>query len=214
MTRALLFAGVVFALILAWWSGIYAEASPEKVAELVSRAGVLGPLFFVALFVAAELVHFPGILFVFAAAGLWPLWVAIPTAYAGAVLGAFAVFVIARRIVPPGLRDHLPEPLLRYESLLESHGLLTVIGLRLVLFMAPAVHWLLGASRVSRRNYALGTAIGLLPGVVLFALLGRAVQQHWPVLRPWVYGGIALALTGVLLRPVLQRLRPRATPSP
>ena len=214
MIRSLPLAAFLLALLVAWWSGAYSHASPEQVTALVSRAGVLGPILFVALFVAAELVHFPGILFVFAAAALWPLWVAIPTAWAGAVLGALTVFAIARRVVPPGLRGRVPSWLLRYEHLLQSHGLVTVIGLRLVLFIAPVMHWLLGASSVSRRDYALGTALGLLPGVIVFAILGRTAVDHWSAFRPWLYAGLALLLTAALLRPLVLRLRPKGTPSP
>ena len=201
MIRALLLAGVVLAGAAAWWTGLY-QSGPEHVAELVACAGIWGPVAFVALFVGAEIVHFPGILFVFAAAALWPARVAIPTAYIGALSASVVVFAIARRVVPAALRDRLPERLRRYESLLESHGLLTVIGLRLVLFMAPTVHWLLGASRVSSRDFVLGTALGLVPGVVALTLLGRHALDHWDALRPWLLGGIAVLVAFAVVRRV------------
>jgi uncharacterized membrane protein YdjX (TVP38/TMEM64 family) len=192
VTRAALVTVVAVALAAAWASGLYSQATPERVAELVDRAGILGPLAFIALFAAAEVVHVPGVLFVIAASVLWPPAVAIPTAYAGAMTAALVVFFVARRIVPASLRERLPERLLRYEARLETHGLLTVIALRLVLFLLPAVHWLLGASRVSFRDYFLGTAIGLAPGVIGIALLGRQAVEHWDSLRPWLIGAVAL----------------------
>jgi uncharacterized membrane protein YdjX (TVP38/TMEM64 family) len=193
VARLLLLAGVALGAAGAWWTGLY-HASPEAVRELVSQAGVWGPVAFVALFVGGELVHFPGgVLFMLAAAALWPARVAIPTAYAAALVASLVVFGIARWLVPAELHERVPERLRRYETLLESHGLVTVIGLRLVLFMLPTVHWLLGASRVSARDFALGTALGLLPGVLGLTLLGGNAFAHWAALQPWLLGGLAVA---------------------
>jgi phospholipase D1/2 len=199
--RALLLAAVALAAAAAWWTGLY-HSGPEHVAGFVERAGIWGPIAFVGLFVAAEVVHLPGILFMFAAAALWPARVAVPTAYIGALAASVVVFAIARRVVPAALRERLPERLLRYESLLESHGLVTVIGLRLALFMAPTVHWLLGASRVSSRDFVLGTALGLAPGVVALTLLGRRALDHWDGVQPWLLGGIAALAALAIVRRV------------
>jgi uncharacterized membrane protein YdjX (TVP38/TMEM64 family) len=203
VTRALLVLAVVLALAAGWVLGLYAQVTPEGVAALVARAGILGPLAFVALFAAAETVHVPGLIFVLAASALWPPAIAIPTAYAGALTASLAVFFLSRRIVPASARERLPEWLLRYEARLETHGVQTVIALRLVLFLLPTVHWLLGASRVSFRDYFLGSALGLLPGVVAYVLLGRQAFQHWDALRPSLLGAAGL-LTALI---VVRRLR-------
>ena len=205
MTRIALLLAVVAALVAAWASGLYAQVTPERVAGLVAGAGVFGPLAFVALFSAAEIVHLPGVLFVLAAAALWPPGVAIPTAYAGALTASLVVFFLSRRIVPATVRARLPEWLLRHEARLESHALPTVIALRLVLFMLPTVHWLLGASRVSFRDYFLGSAIGLLPGVVAYVLLGQQAFEHWDTVRPWALGAGALLAALLVARRVRRR---------
>jgi uncharacterized membrane protein YdjX (TVP38/TMEM64 family) len=206
VTRALLGIAVLLALVAAWASGLYEHATPERVAELVAGAGLFGPLAFVALFAAAETVQVPGLLFMFAASALWPPSVAIPTAYAGALAASLFVFFLSRRIVPAGARERLPEWLLRYEARLDTHGLQTVIGLRLVLFLLPAVHWLLGASRISFRDYLLGSAIGLLPGVVAYVLLGREALAHWDALGPWLLGAGALIVALAVARRVRNRV--------
>ena len=209
MTRLALFAALAAAAAAVWATGAYARVTPEGISELVTRAGVLGPIVFIALFAAAETVHLPGVLFVIASAALWPPSVAIPTAYIGAMTASLVIFLLSRRLVPASVRERLPHWLLRYESRLETHGLTTVIGLRLVLFLMPAVHWLLGASRVSFRDYSLGTAIGLAPGVVLYVMLGRQAFAHWDAVRPWALGiGGALAALAIASR----LTRPRPSP--
>jgi uncharacterized membrane protein YdjX (TVP38/TMEM64 family) len=201
VTRLLALAAVVLAIATAWALGVHEHLTPERVAELVARAGVLGPIAFVALFAAAEVVHVPGILFVFAAALLWPAAIALPTAYAGAMAASLVPFLLSRHLLADSVRPRLPVWLTRWESRLDSHALSTVIGLRLVLFMLPTVHWLLGVSRVSFRDFFLGTAIGLAPGVAFNVLLGRSMFEHWDVVRPWVIGGaIVLAAVAVIRR--------------
>jgi len=209
VTRVVLALLVAAGLAAAWASGLYSAMTPEHVAELVARAGILGPIAFVALFSAAEIVHLPGVLFVLGASLLWPPAVAIPTAYAGALTASVVVFVLSRHIVAADLLKRLPDWLLRYETHLESHGFRTVLGLRLVLFMLPTVHWLLGASRVSFRDYFLGTALGLAPGVLLYVLLGRQALAHWDTLWPWLLGGfLVLAALAVARRVTAPRSSP------
>src|SRR5262249_50328913 len=154
---------------------------PDGIRALVASAGWLGPVAFVGLFVLAELLHLPGALLVIGAAALWPAPLAVATSYAGAMAAATLLFWLSRTIVADRGRQRLPAWLVPYETRLETHGLQSVIALRLVLFLAPWVHWLLGASRVSFRDFFVGSAIGLLPGVVLTTLLGRKAIENWEV---------------------------------
>jgi len=71
------------------------------------------------------------------------------------------------------------------------------------------VHWLLGASRVSFRDFFVGSAIGLLPGVVLTTLVGRKAIENWEVWRPWALG----ALVAMLAFELARRLRARQSQS-
>ena len=47
-----------------------------------------------------------------------------------------------------------------------------IVGLRVVFGQLPPADWLLGVSKVSQRNFVIGTGIGIVPGVFLFVLLG------------------------------------------
>src|SRR5262249_10299202 len=58
---------------------------------------------------------------------------------------------------------------------LERRGVATVIVLRLLLFLAPPLNWLLGASRVRTTDYVLGTALGILPGIGLTVFLADRI---------------------------------------
>jgi uncharacterized membrane protein YdjX (TVP38/TMEM64 family) len=197
--------GVLALLAVGWATGLHAYVTPNGVRGLVERAGWLGPVVFVALFAAAELVQVPGALLVLAAAALWPPALAIATSYAGALVAATLLFWLSRTIFAEAVRERLPAWLAPYEARLETQGLVWVLALRLVLFLAPWVHWMLGASRVSFRDFAIGTALGLLPGIVLVTLVGHNAIENWASVRPWALGAGALVLALELARRLWMR---------
>ena len=201
--------GVLALLAVGWAMGLHVYLTPGGVRSAVERAGWLGPVVFVALFAAAELVQVPGALLVLGAAALWPAPLAIATSYAGALAAAMLLFWLSRTIFADGVRERMPAWLAPYEARLDNQGLVWVLALRLVLFLAPWVHWMLGASRVSFRDFALGSALGLLPGIVLVTLLGHSAIEHWDSVRPWALGAGALVLAIELAR----RLRARQSQS-
>jgi uncharacterized membrane protein YdjX (TVP38/TMEM64 family) len=203
--RVAVVCALVALLALGWATGFHTYLTPDGIRGLVERAGWLGPVVFVGLFALAELVQVPGLLIVLTAAALWPPALAIATSYVGAMVAATLIFWLSRTIFAGSVRERLPAWLAPYEARLDTHGLSSVIALRLVLFLAPWAHWLLGASRVSFRDYFVGSAIGFLPGLVLFTLLGRNAIEHWQSVRPWALGAGALLLALELGR----RLRAR-----
>lgn len=208
MNARLALAAALAALLAAGWAtGLFAHLTPDGIRAAVERAGWLGPVVFVALFVAAELVQVPGALLVIGAAALWPAPLAVATSWVGALCAASLLFWLSRTLFADGARRRLPDWLARHEERLETHGLSSVIGLRLVLFLAPWVHWLLGASRVSFRDFFAGSALGLVPGIVAVTLLGRKAIDNWDSLRPWALGALGLFLALELAR----RLRGRAS---
>jgi uncharacterized membrane protein YdjX (TVP38/TMEM64 family) len=213
--RRVALALLVFAVIAAAWAlGVHEQLKPAHVKELVSGAGLWGPVVFIGVFTVAEILHFPCFVLVIAAAGIWHWSIAIPTAYAGAVTASLAIFWIARRTLSDVVRDYLPERLLRFEHRLESHGLRTVILLRLLFSFAPAVHWLLGASEVRFRDYLLGTAVGLLPWIVAYVVFGKIVIRYWERAFPWLLVALAVGLSVELIRRIRARRRETRSKSP
>jgi len=117
-------------------------------------------------------------------------WVGATAALAGTVAGASAVFAMARAgfakrgtVLPP-----------RWAARLQTHALVSLIALRLL----PVVPFTLvniaaGLAGVGAGRFALGTAIGILPSVVIYARLGDALLAGG--------GAGERPGTGLLLRP-------------
>lgn len=189
--------GILFAAVVgAWASGIGEHLQPAALERSIRSAGPLGPAVFVVAFAAAELIHVPAVLFLLAAAVIWPLPTALATAYAGGLFASVFVVLVARFAVGDLARKHLvhrlPERLRGLDEKLAKGGLREIVVLRLVTFMLPAAHWVVGISKARMRDVVLGTAIGILPGVVLTVVLGKEVARQWETLQPWILGAGAV----------------------
>ena len=67
----------------------------------------------------------------------------------------------------------------RYDNRLETGGIWPVVLLRLVFGQLPPADWLLGVTKVSTRNFLIGTGIGIIPGVVLFVIAGGGLIEFF-----------------------------------
>ena len=201
---------LVAAVLAAWQTGLLERVTVDSLRQLVAWAGPVAPAAFVAVYALGELLHVPAVVFILAAAVVWPIPVALPLAYLGSLAAAALVFAVARVLVGEELRDavhrRLPAELRRYDQRLESHGVRTVALIRLLTFMAPTMHWVLATSRVRYRDMLAGTALGVAPGVALLVLLGQRAVERWDETRWWVYGG-AVVLGALLVGRRLWRRR-------
>jgi uncharacterized membrane protein YdjX (TVP38/TMEM64 family) len=188
----------------AWASGLAAQLHPEEIAQSVRSAGAAGPILFVVCFAIAELVHLPALLFLLSAAVIWPLPSALAIAYVGTLVAALFVVFVARFALTELARKHLlhrlPERLRGLDERLAEGALREIIVLRFVTFMLPAAHWVVGVSKARSRDVVLGTAIGLLPGVVFTVVVGQNISEHWETWRPYVLGGACVFVAVYLMR--------------
>lgn len=134
-----------------------------------------------------------GLLFGFGT-GLLVVW-------CGAMTGALIAFGLARRFGRGAGR--IPRaPRARLDALLTRHGLLGSVLVRLLPVLPfTAVNYASGLSSLRLRHYVLGTAIGILPGSVIFVGIGAGttVPPGWSTL--------GLALASGVLAVALGRLR-------
>lgn len=102
--------------------------------------------------------------------------------WAGALTGAWLSFETARllgrplaeRALPGGLADRAHR-LVRGRA--SAHGLLALRLLPVVAF--TLVNWGSGLARVPRRTFLWTTAVGILPGAILFTGAGTAAADLW-----------------------------------
>ena len=171
---------VVGGLTVAWRH--FLPSPPDAISDVLALAQQAhsSPWVAAALLVAYVLGGFvllPLTFLIALTAALFAPLVAIPLALAGALASGAVTFAIGRKLEQRWLRRITGS---RFEILakrLERRGLLAVLLVRL-LPVAPytIVNVAAAASRIGWRDFLLGTALGLLPGVVLTsAFIDRAL---------------------------------------
>jgi uncharacterized membrane protein YdjX (TVP38/TMEM64 family) len=176
-----LFAAV---LLVALVSDVFEETTPRRIHEAVRNAGVWAPAIYLAGFVFRPITLVP-LTFWLVAGGIAFGWTrGVPYAFVGANLGAAATFLAARSLG----RDFL---LRRFGRRAASVGGSGRWGARHVLSLQlfPLMpHDLLNVaaacSRIPYGRFLVGSALGTLPGVVLYTYAGSVLlapgsPQFW-----------------------------------
>ena len=129
--------------------------------------------------------------------------------YLAALLGAPLAFVVGRYLGRDAVERFTGARVARVDELLRRHGLATVIGARLIPVLPfTVINYTAGLTAVRRGDYALGTALGIIPGTLAYVAIGAfGFELGWPF---WLaVGGLGgLSVTGLLLA---NRARRRAT---
>jgi phospholipase D1/2 len=186
--------------IAAWWQWWPLDAWPTAAQALAQaeawRAQPLAPLVALALFAASGLVVFPVNLSIAAMVVVFGPWPGGVYAWLGSVLSAALVYEIGRLLPATTAARWFGARGERLRRRIVGHGIIAMAVLRL-LPVAPysVVGFMAGVARVRRLDYLAGTAIGMLPGVVLYALFVDRARAA--LLDP--HPGAWLALLGAVV---------------
>jgi uncharacterized membrane protein YdjX (TVP38/TMEM64 family) len=194
---------VLVVLICAWKFGVFARvAEPSAIARSLVEMGAWGYLAFIVAYAALQPFGVPGTAFVVAAPLVWP-W---PTAFALSMIGTMAASVIgfcfARFIARDWVSARIPARLRKYDAALEQRAFLTVVVLRLVLWMPQALHAFLGVSKVAFWTHFWGSLIGYIPplllvsyaGAKMFDASGNMQPAAWPIMAGLLVASIVVTL--------------------
>ena len=170
----------------------------------LASAGAWSPVAYVALVAALLVVAAPRNVLSALGAAVFGLAPGAALAWFGALLGGLAAFGLARRLGRPGLaclgvRLH-GDRLARLDGALRDHGVESVAVARLVPVVPfTAVSYGAGLLRVPLRAYAVGTAVGTIPGTVAYAAVGAYGAASFSAMDATTRGVVAgLALVVAL----------------
>lgn len=130
------------------------------------------------------------------ASWVWPLSEAFALSWLGAVGAGCVGFFFARVLAREWVDANLPERFRRFDDRLATRGLVTVIVVRLVFFLAPPAHWVLGLSKVRVTAFVLGSFIGFAPGILALVLFGDGLLRAFDHAPPGLIAGVVAALVG------------------
>jgi phospholipase D1/2 len=178
---------LLVALTLAWQvSGLSGWADPEEVGALLEAAdgAPWAVLFVVAAFVVGGAVAFPVTVMIVATAAVFGPWLGMLYATVGVAVSALAMYSIGARFGQETLHELLGARWEKLQDRLRRRGLLAMVAIRVVP-VAPftLVNLAAGASSIRPIDFALGTVIGMGPGLAVLCLLGDRIVSvfHHPV---------------------------------
>lgn len=200
----LLVAIVVGAFLGARAMGLGGHADMESLAGAVrglrARPYIV-PLFILA-YTGATALGLPGSLLTIAGGAIFGFGLGALCNWTGALLGASLAFLLARALGLDAARRLLGGQADRLEALADAHGLITVLRLRLIPVVPfNVLNFGAGLAGVPFRDYFLGTALGLIPGTLVYTyfadalLAGAAGARHDALLRLALAGGLLIALS-------------------
>jgi len=155
-------------------TGIPFKEIPEALRGYIEHHERLGPLVFIALYTFRPLVFFPAVLMTMAAGLMWgPFW-GIAFSLVGENLSAAFAFWMGRWLGKEFLEESGVKFIHGLNRHLREHGFLTVIILRLTYMPFDVVNFACGLTKMHFWEYAAGTFIGVIPGVITFIFFGAA----------------------------------------
>jgi phosphatidylserine/phosphatidylglycerophosphate/cardiolipin synthase-like enzyme/uncharacterized membrane protein YdjX (TVP38/TMEM64 family) len=171
---------VLAAVALAWrYTSLNEYVTLQNLLQVGERvrAAPWAPLAVVAAYVVLGFLVVPLTAMIAVTAALYSPWVAVPLSLAGALASGAATFAVGRVLTRGTVRGIAGPRMSALSRRLRKRGLLAVLLVRL-LPVAPytIVNLVAGASRIRWRDFLIGTALGLLPGLVLTsAFVDRAI---------------------------------------
>ncbi len=197
----ILLIAAVAGLAAAWRWGPLGEwldmSTLETMGAAIERAP-LTPLWVLVAYVIASLIVMPITLLVLATAFIFGAWTAFAYAVAGSALGAGVTFVIGRVLGRGLVRRIAGSRLNSLSRRLGEGGVVAVMVIRM-LPVAPftVVNIVAGASHLRIRDFLLGTALGMAPGILavtVFADRLAAVVLDPSPAQLAILAGVVLAI--------------------
>jgi phospholipase D1/2 len=200
---------VLIAIALAWKFTPLAEVTkPEQLAERLAAVRELpaAPLLFIAAFVIGGVFVVPVVALIVVVALLFPPLVATAISFVGAMVSAALFYGVGFRF-GSGLASALGPVIPRVQAALAERGIPAMVAIRM-LPVAPftIVNLAAGSIRVRFRDYMVGTALGMLPGIVALSFFGGQVRKLWEDPSPYrLFLAFAGLVAWIALSLILQR---------
>jgi len=172
----------------------------RRLTSIIAQSGPRGMAIYLLAYTLLQPFGVPGTVFVVAAPLIWPWPLAFALSLAGTMGASIVGFSFTRFVARDWVARRLPAKWRRYDADLESHGLRTVVLLRMIFWMPQPLHALFGLSRVPFWTHVWGSLLGYIPplfavsyfGSQMFDADGRMQPMAWPVM------GALVVISGVV----------------
>lgn len=175
---------VLAGLTLAVSQGWHTKLSPQSLADnavwldaKVSENFLIVLVGYVLVYIAATTFMVPASALTIAGGFLFGLYVGAPATVLGATLGACSLFLISKSSIGEVMRERAGPFLSKMETGFKKDAISYLFSMRLIPVMPFAVANIAPALLGARfRDFALTTALGIIPGTIAYIWLGAAAK--------------------------------------
>ena len=166
------------AFLLAWQLGLFRLRDAAELATAIRQAReqrFVIPLF-VLIYAAAATVGLPGTVLTLAGGAMFGTVLGSLLNWLGAVMGAVGAYLLARALGRDAVRYLLGSRIDALDRVIASHGFITLLRLRLIPVVPfNALNFGAGLAGVRASDFLAATAIGIVPGTVVFTYFADSV---------------------------------------
>lgn len=194
-----LFIGALLLLAALWrWTPLGDFLSAERINGWMQQIADsrFTPLILLGLYLVAGLIVFPLVILVAGTAVIFGPWLGLAYALGGSIASALLTFWVGSYLGRDWLRRIAGSRIDRLDRWLSDRGILTIMTVRIIP-IAPftVVNLVAGASRISFRDYSIGTVLGMTPGITLMVLFLDRLEEA--VRNPSTSTFVIVAVVGV-----------------
>lgn len=149
--------------------------SPQQIQAWVQTAGPGAPLLYISLYVVATLLILPSTALNLSGGAVFGPWLGMLWTSVAALIAAVVAFVVARTIGRDWFARRLAGRWQALDAEIRLGGLFYMFAVRLLPILPYGfVNFAAGLTAVTFKDYLLGTALGTVPGILPFVLLGSS----------------------------------------
>ena len=149
-------------------------------AEWIKELGWKGMFFYGSLYFILGVFSLPASLITISAGFLFGFFPGILIANLGSTLGAAAMFLFGRFLFRNFVERQIAKSgfLKNFDTLMEKRGLKIVVLARLAIFMPYGIlNYAFSATKIPLRTFMVGSMFGMLPGSILYILIGTSIEN-------------------------------------
>lgn len=169
---------IVLTIALVRLSGVGRYLDGDALPSTMRALGPLGVVVFVAAFTVGVLAYLPGAIFVAAGVLAYGRVGGYVVNLLGGVVATCASFAVARAIGGQPLGDVERPFVRRMLARIDERPILWLAALRLVTFISPPLNTALALSRIRFRDFAIGSALGLVIPMAVTTLALDGLVRH------------------------------------
>ena len=145
----------------------------DSLKNLILSSGYFAPLIYIIAFALVPLTFFPDSVLAILGGSIFGLGGGFLYTSIGALIGGSISFFISRILGQFFVEKFENDKLKNIQELLKDNGFLMILLLRLIpLFPFDLISYGAGLTKISYKDFALGTLIGTIPGILVFVNLG------------------------------------------